>query len=292
MHNVRIGAVPNRSLIHRGAYGPYILVGDHNRDRARPLNRRPEPRGAYCAVLLEDGQAALRGPKASRLTAPAGVILWPGDNVEIDITPASMWRRLSFDVMYQPRRPGGGRNQQHATSKAQAPPKAIWQVTPGPVVPANLMARFRNMMHYCCSHWWRGDIAYARSNNRLGSWLLDWIEPLTAPDGAPSDDLISRIERQVLDMLQAGVGVGDMARMAGLSRRRFHDVYLAKRGQSPGAFLRGLRIEHAKRLLRTTDYDLAGVALFCGYRSPASFSRSFKSATGRTPADWRRHDPE
>ena len=273
----------------RGPYGPYILTGQQNRLHTQAVKGRPKPAGAYSAWLVENGQATLLTPQGRRqLHPPVGVMLWPGDGPYLAIPPGSTWRRLSFDVVYQRRARRGGRAQTHAGTQAQPPPQEVWNAQPDQVIAEPLLATFRNMMLYCVSHWWRGDLEYARSNNRLGAWLLDWASAAASPSDPAADDPISRIERQAVNALDSGVTVSDMARMARVSRRHFHRVYRDARGESPGEFLRTQRLEKAVRLLRTTQYDIGGIAQLCGFKTVASFSHSFKAQTRLSPSAWRR----
>jgi AraC family transcriptional regulator of adaptative response / DNA-3-methyladenine glycosylase II len=58
-------------------------------------------------------------------------------------------------------------------------------------------------------------------------------------------------------------------------------------GQTPAAVLNQARIEHAKRLLATTDESVLAVAMASGYHSVSAFHRRFKLATGVTPQAYR-----
>ncbi|MBO5252580.1 MAG: helix-turn-helix transcriptional regulator [Clostridia bacterium] len=65
-------------------------------------------------------------------------------------------------------------------------------------------------------------------------------------------------------------------------RRRF----VAVCGITPSAYLTSLKIEHAKRLLRSKtrlQLSVADIGEMCGYTDPHYFSRVFKKETGLTP---------
>ena len=59
-------------------------------------------------------------------------------------------------------------------------------------------------------------------------------------------------------------------------------------GQTPSEFLRACRIERADQLLRSSNLTTAAIALQCGYADQSQFTRSFRHATGTTPARLRR----
>ena len=280
--------VPATYLTH-GPYGPYILHGEQNRLHRLGLPHRPNPVSAYCAVMIDSGGVTLRtSGKAQPLDPPVGILLWPGDGQDLSIPAGSSYRRISFDVIYQPRRVGGGRSQTHATDEVQPSPKEVWGVDPGPLVPRELLPRFRSMMYFCAAHWWRGNLSYARSNSRLGAWLLDWVATRSPMERLVPDDTLAGVESQAIDSLESGVTVADMARMAGLSRRHFHDYYFRRREETPGDFLRRHRIQRAELLLKTTGMSVKEVAGRCGFASVASFSRAFTAAAGMTPTAFRR----
>jgi AraC-like DNA-binding protein len=279
---------PARYLVY-GAYGPYILHGEQNRRHKLQMTRRPKPTGAYCAVMVDSGAARLRSPSGEqRLALPAGILLWPGDGLDLSVPAGSSYRRISFDAVYQLRRRGGGQAQSHATNEHQPSPQEIWGIQPGPLVPDDLLPRFRSMMYFCAAHWWRGSLSYARSNARLGAWLLDWAASFAPEEDLVPDDTLADVERQAIDSLESGVTVADMAGMAGLSRRHFNDYYFRRREETPGEFLRRQRIQRAERLLQTTAMPVKAVAALCGFSAVASFSRAFSASVGRTPTAYRR----
>ncbi|MCC3375427.1 AraC family transcriptional regulator [Cohnella sp. REN36] len=53
-------------------------------------------------------------------------------------------------------------------------------------------------------------------------------------------------------------------------------------------FLIGLRMDHAKRMLRKTDKSLQEISAEVGYHNYNSFNRAFKNLTGLSPSDYRK----
>ena len=49
----------------------------------------------------------------------------------------------------------------------------------------------------------------------------------------------------------------------------------------------GLRVERARRLLDTTDYEISQIAYQTGFSSQSHFQNVFKHMTGETPREWR-----
>lgn len=73
-----------------------------------------------------------------------------------------------------------------------------------------------------------------------------------------------------------------------LSPDHFTKVFAGAMGRTPSDYLRHLRLERAKALLRTTDTPVSEVALLSGFGEPAYFTRAFRAATGLTPRQFRR----
>ena len=59
-------------------------------------------------------------------------------------------------------------------------------------------------------------------------------------------------------------------------------------GESPGDYVRRIRIERAARLLRSTSIPLAQVAQAAGFVDQSHMTRVFARQFGFTPGAWRR----
>jgi AraC family transcriptional regulator len=72
-----------------------------------------------------------------------------------------------------------------------------------------------------------------------------------------------------------------------------HPVYLARAFRqyfhySPGKYLRACRIDKARQLLAGSDLTLAEISQETGFYDQSQLTRAFKTATGRTPGEFRR----
>lgn len=79
----------------------------------------------------------------------------------------------------------------------------------------------------------------------------------------------------------------DVAAATGISKRPLQDRFNRHIGRSIHEQIIFKRIEHAKKLLRTTDYKTAHVAMESGFGSRERFSKSFKQMTGMSPVEFR-----
>jgi AraC-like DNA-binding protein len=81
--------------------------------------------------------------------------------------------------------------------------------------------------------------------------------------------------------------VGDLARVAGLSRAHFSREFRRVFGESPHAYLLTRRLERAAALLRTTDRSVADICFAVGLQSVGSFTTSFRRIFRKSPTEYR-----
>jgi AraC-like DNA-binding protein len=84
------------------------------------------------------------------------------------------------------------------------------------------------------------------------------------------------------------IQVKDMVKISGMSRRGFIKAFDKHIGANPGAVLRHLRLEYAKRLLTEQDLKLKEIACQCGYRNENSFCVAFQRTMGMAPKQFQR----
>jgi AraC family transcriptional regulator len=105
------------------------------------------------------------------------------------------------------------------------------------------------------------------------------------------DQIIEKaVERVILDMrrnLGEPITIDDMARTAMFSKFHFSRIFQRVTGVSPGRFLSALRIQEAKRLLRTTAMTVADISHLVGYNSIGTFSSRFRASVGLSPTEYR-----
>jgi len=79
-----------------------------------------------------------------------------------------------------------------------------------------------------------------------------------------------------------------LADIACLSRFHFHRIFKAVMDESPGEYLKRIRLEIAAFKLRTTRHTLAQIADEVGYQSQHSLSRAFHKHFGKSPSAYRK----
>jgi len=85
------------------------------------------------------------------------------------------------------------------------------------------------------------------------------------------------------------LSMAGLARSCHLSERTFYRVFKNAIGQSPQAYIKRLRIQHAAEKLRDTASPITEIAFAAGFEDSNFFAREFRKATGSTPTEYRRH---
>jgi transcriptional regulator GlxA family with amidase domain len=95
--------------------------------------------------------------------------------------------------------------------------------------------------------------------------------------------------QQHIDLhLDEPLRVGELASRFGLSNRTLSRPCTTATGHGPLAYLQHVRVEHAKRLLESTNKPVDEVRCRVGYRVLAAFRRAFKDSAGLAPSEYRR----
>lgn len=84
------------------------------------------------------------------------------------------------------------------------------------------------------------------------------------------------------------ISLSALAEVVRLSPTHLAHLFTARLGISPIRYLRRIRLEHARRLLETTELTVNEIAARTGFTDPLYFRRMFKQATGSTPTAMRR----
>lgn len=101
------------------------------------------------------------------------------------------------------------------------------------------------------------------------------------------DDLFGELELWMLENPGQDLSVDGLARRMSMSPRHFARLFAERLGQSPGAYVRKLRVERARRRIEEGATRLKQVARECGFADEQSLRRGFQAVVGITPADYR-----
>lgn len=77
--------------------------------------------------------------------------------------------------------------------------------------------------------------------------------------------------------------VADLAALANMSSSAFHQHFRSLTAMTPIQFQKRLRLNEARRLMLTENFDAANAAFRVGYESPSQFSREYNRLFGAPP---------
>ena len=89
------------------------------------------------------------------------------------------------------------------------------------------------------------------------------------------------------NMDKADFDISWLAHEAGMSRVQLFRKVKALTDDSPSMFVRAIRLQKAKTLLRTTQLNISEIAYEVGFSDPAFFSRVFREEFGMSPTEYR-----
>lgn len=107
-------------------------------------------------------------------------------------------------------------------------------------------------------------------------------------EGGEKDDLISGIIAYVQENYRdPSLSVSALAEHFGFHSTYLSNVFKSKTGGGLFDFIKEVRINAAKTLLKENDETVTAIAEQCGFTNSKTFTRTFKSVTGLTPGKFR-----
>ena len=113
-------------------------------------------------------------------------------------------------------------------------------------------------------------------------------------DAQPEDtDYTSQLDKEFLDKVMAVIqdelsnsdfSINDFCRMLGMSRTSVYNKIKTLTGQGPNDFIRNVRLNKAKELLKLRKYSIGEVSTMVGFSDPKYFSTCFKKQFGVSPS--------
>ena len=97
-----------------------------------------------------------------------------------------------------------------------------------------------------------------------------------------------RVKRHLESDTAGAKTLRELAELSGYSPWHLQKLFKQVFGVPPREIVTRRRLEHAARLLRSTDEPLAAVCAATGFSNRSAFSRLFKQAYGLSPTHYRR----
>lgn len=86
---------------------------------------------------------------------------------------------------------------------------------------------------------------------------------------------------------QKPISLDEVAQVAKYNASYFSSIFSSEFRVTFSEYLTSLRINYAKRLLRSTDEGIEQIGKRCGFCSPSTFLQAFKKSEGKTPSAYR-----
>lgn len=102
------------------------------------------------------------------------------------------------------------------------------------------------------------------------------------------NEFVKRVREAIEENLtDTGFTVEQLCKIIYMSHSQLHRKLDALTGCSPNKFIRMIRLNKAKVLLKDHYSSISSIAFDCGFSDPGYFARVFKQEYGITPQDWR-----
>jgi signal transduction histidine kinase/ligand-binding sensor domain-containing protein/DNA-binding NarL/FixJ family response regulator len=102
----------------------------------------------------------------------------------------------------------------------------------------------------------------------------------------PKLQFLQKVEKLILDEIDnASFGSGELAKKLLISDSQLYRKVKAITGKSTAIFMRSIRLQKAKEILRITDKTVSEVAYETGFNDPSWFSRAYKDEFGFSPSE-------
>jgi transcriptional regulator GlxA family with amidase domain len=107
-----------------------------------------------------------------------------------------------------------------------------------------------------------------------------------APPAARREPL-RELQAWMVDHLDADLSVPALAERAFMSERHFARAFRDEVGQTPAAYVEGLRVERARIVLESGEEPVEKVALRCGFGTVETMRRAFRRRLNVSPSEYR-----
>jgi AraC-like DNA-binding protein len=111
----------------------------------------------------------------------------------------------------------------------------------------------------------------------------DAARALVDPKAMRGDNRLRRALAYIQDRFTGPLTQPGVARMVGLAPGSFSRLFTRQTGKPFSRYVLALRLEHARRLLETSELPVSAVARLSGFRSPYYFHHAFTRAFHTTP---------
>lgn len=84
-----------------------------------------------------------------------------------------------------------------------------------------------------------------------------------------------------------GISCTELSKLINTGKFNFIRTFKSKIGKTPYEYLLDLKIEKAKKMIKTNAYTITEISLMCGFSSHSHFTSTFKKRTGISPTEYK-----
>ena len=132
-----------------------------------------------------------------------------------------------------------------------------------------------------------GEAMYRRIKALFYTILEDFLQNVAISSSVLNADVLSKVYLYINEHYQEDLTVKGVAASIGYTPNYVSSCLSVVPGANFRAILNSARVEHAKKLLVSTDMRIADVALDSGFSSENVFYGIFEKHTGKTPRNYR-----
>ena len=110
--------------------------------------------------------------------------------------------------------------------------------------------------------------------------------PLSAEEPSGENEIIRRAQQAVSTHVRDKLTVPLLARMADVSPSYLTALFQKHLGISPGEYIRRVKLQESKRLIREGHLNISEIAVALNYSTVYHFSRQFKEKFGISPTEY------
>ena len=121
----------------------------------------------------------------------------------------------------------------------------------------------------------------------------DFHNPSIPHDLSLENTFVIKVKNEIeAHLADEEFNVEKLCRLLALSNSQVHRKLSALTGLSATHFIRSVRLIKAKEMMVDSRFKISAIALDCGFKDPAYFSRVFKKEFGMTPQQWQNENAE
>lgn len=100
---------------------------------------------------------------------------------------------------------------------------------------------------------------------------------------------VSEIKKYIQHNYLKPIKISDIANKLNINRSHLYRIFKEEIGVGIEEYIINIRINHAKALLKETDFSVSDISAMTGYKNYTTFFKRFKEITGVTPLEYRKN---